>query len=122
LDFEPFRFNVNDDTCFSECEKDEQGEFTQGSNLKTFLCHPFMQSDLCALSHFSREISENVADLDVEILHDLGMLNEACKMSDHNGKVSEDDERTSEGAFQWVMQAPLLLFKDSAVFITESDE
>jgi hypothetical protein len=25
---------------------------------------------------------------------------------------------TSEGAFQWVMQAPVLLFKDSAVFST----
>jgi hypothetical protein len=29
---------------------------------------------------------------------------------------------TSEGAFQWVMQAPVLLFKDSAVFSTESDK
>jgi hypothetical protein len=29
---------------------------------------------------------------------------------------------TSEGAFQWVMQAPLLLFQDSAVVSTESDK
>jgi hypothetical protein len=28
----------------------------------------------------------------------------------------------SEGAFQWVMQAPLLLFKDSAGFSTKSDK
>jgi hypothetical protein len=30
--------------------------------------------------------------------------------------------RASEGAFLWVMQAPVLLFKDSAVFSTESDK
>jgi hypothetical protein len=37
-------------------------------------------------------------------------------------QILEAISSTSEGAFQWVMQAPVLLFKDSAVFSTESDK
>jgi hypothetical protein len=39
-----------------------------------------------------------------------------------SGERSRNRTRASEGAFLWVMQAPLLLFKDSAAFSTESDK
>jgi hypothetical protein len=55
----------------------------------------------------------------------MGVLEDALSTSTYNDGVASHlrvhVEKASEEAFMWVMTAPLLLFKDSVLFSTESD-
>jgi hypothetical protein len=77
MDFKPLGFNMGNDTNPSKCKKkDKLNQFAQGSNLEKIHCNTHLQSELCAFSHCS-EISEDVTNIGVQILHNLRRLEDA---------------------------------------------
>jgi hypothetical protein len=79
LDFLPLGFDVDEDDHVdqpfvdTDQEEDEEHEPSPTSPPEFTIRDTFLRSDLCAFSHFT-DVPETVADQDIEILHDLGML------------------------------------------------
>jgi hypothetical protein len=74
----------------SDCDSDDNGEFTKLSNLKNILLNNLSKSDFCALTHFCNGEEEIIdEESNVELRHDVETMDDE---SDNGAGVDDQDE------------------------------